>query len=52
MAVPARKTSKSKKNKRRGNKKLTVPTFSLNTSTGEYHRSHHYSIEEIKNRKK
>lgn len=51
MAVPARKTSKSKKNKRRTNKGLAIPTFSIDASTGEYHRSHHYSLEEIKKRK-
>ncbi|MDN2452392.1 50S ribosomal protein L32 [Lactobacillus sp. UCMA15818] len=52
MAVPARKTSKSKKKMRRANKKLMIPSFSLNTTTGEYHRSHHYSLVEIERLKK
>ncbi|EUJ25838.1 BL37 [Listeria grayi] len=43
MAVPARKTSKAKKRKRRGNKKLTAPAIHYNKETGEYEKSHHIS---------
>lgn len=50
MAVPARKTSKSRKKKRRTQQKLKQPSISLDPKTGEYHRSHHYTLTEINNR--
>ncbi|EUJ26365.1 50S ribosomal protein L32 [Listeria floridensis FSL S10-1187] len=43
MAVPARRTSKTKKNKRRTHKGLTVPGLSLDRETGEYRMSHRIS---------
>jgi len=52
MAVPARHTSKSKKNKRRTHWKLTAPTVKFDESTGDYSRSHHVSLKGYyKNRK-
>ncbi|MCI1634182.1 MAG: 50S ribosomal protein L32 [Liquorilactobacillus nagelii] len=50
MAVPARKTSKLRKKKRRTQQKLKQPSISLDPKTGEYHRSHHYTLTEINNR--
>ncbi|MDR0921704.1 MAG: 50S ribosomal protein L32 [Lactobacillales bacterium] len=44
MAVPARKTSKAKKNKRRTHYKLTAPTISFDESLGDYRRSHRVSL--------
>lgn len=44
MAVPARRTSKTKKNLRRTNYKMTAPTVSFDESTGDYHRSHRVSL--------
>lgn len=44
MAVPARKTSKAKKRKRRGGQsKLKAPAIHYNKETGEYEKSHHIS---------
>lgn len=43
MAVPARRTSKTKKNSRRGQQKLKQPAISIDARTGEYHLSHHVS---------
>lgn len=43
MAVPKRRTSTSKKNKRRTHKKLNVPNVSYDSSTGEYRISHRVS---------
>lgn len=45
MAVPARRTSKSKKKKRRTHKKLAVPGVSYDSSLGEYRMSHRVSKE-------
>ena len=36
MAVPARHTSKSKKNKRRTHYKMTAPTVSFDETTGDF----------------
>ncbi|MBP1041862.1 50S ribosomal protein L32 [Vagococcus allomyrinae] len=41
MAVPARKTSKAKKAKRRTHYKLSVPGMSTCANCGEMKRSHH-----------
>ncbi len=38
MAVPARHTSKSKKNKRRTHYKMTAPTVIFDETTGDYSR--------------
>ncbi|MBK3913750.1 50S ribosomal protein L32 [Listeria ivanovii] len=43
MAVPARRTSKAKKNKRRTYKGLTAPGLSRDSETGEYRMSHRIS---------
>ncbi|EDB7520506.1 50S ribosomal protein L32 [Listeria monocytogenes] len=43
MAVPARRTSKAKKNKRRTHKGLTTPGLSRDSETGEYRMSHRIS---------
>ncbi|MCI1891159.1 50S ribosomal protein L32 [Schleiferilactobacillus perolens] len=43
MAVPARRTSKTKKRMRRGHIKLTVPNMHFDAATGEYRLSHHVS---------
>lgn len=44
MAVPARKTSKSKKKLRRAHQKLAKPEISYDESIGDYRRSHHVSL--------
>ncbi|WEG72693.1 50S ribosomal protein L32 [Vagococcus intermedius] len=41
MAVPARRTSKAKKAKRRTHYKLSVPGMSTCANCGEMKRSHH-----------
>lgn len=41
MAVPARRTSKAKKAKRRTHYKLQVPGMSVCSNCGEMKRSHH-----------
>ncbi|BDR58675.1 50S ribosomal protein L32 [Xylocopilactobacillus apicola] len=43
MATPARRTSKTKKRIRRGNKKLTAPAIHFDEINGEYSLSHHVS---------
>ncbi|TLF40071.1 50S ribosomal protein L32 [Lacticaseibacillus zeae] len=43
MAVPARRTSKTKKRMRRGHIKLNVPNLQFDVATGEYRVSHHVS---------
>ncbi|HCE12794.1 MAG TPA: 50S ribosomal protein L32 [Enterococcus sp.] len=48
MAVPARKTSKAKKNKRRTHYKAASPAISFDGATGTYKRSHHVSLKEYK----
>jgi len=40
MAVPARRTSKAKKNKRRTHYKVTAPSVNFDETTGDYSRSH------------
>ncbi|MDY2774892.1 MAG: 50S ribosomal protein L32, partial [Streptococcus infantarius] len=44
MAVPARHTSKAKKNKRRTHYKLTAPSVKFDETTGDYSRSHRVSL--------
>jgi large subunit ribosomal protein L32 len=51
MAVPARRTSKAKKNKRRTHYKLTAPTIQFNEATGTYTRSHHIDLKTYKKAK-
>lgn len=41
MAVPKRRTSKARKNKRRTHFKLEVPGMSACTECGELRKSHH-----------
>lgn len=41
MAVPKRRTSKSKKLKRRTHKKLTLPNLSECSNCGEMRKNHH-----------
>ena len=38
--VPKRKTSKARRNKRRANWRLKLPTIRICTHCGAYHRSH------------
>jgi len=52
MAVPARRTSKSKKNKRRTHYKLTAPTIQFDETAGVYSRSHHVDLKSYKKAKK
>ncbi|MFC0232474.1 50S ribosomal protein L32 [Vagococcus entomophilus] len=44
MAVPARRTSKAKKGKRRTHKGIKSPSVSFDASTGEYRMSHRISL--------
>ena len=44
MAVPARRTSKAKKNKRRTHYKITAPSVHFDETTGDYSRSHRVSL--------
>ncbi|EEV31636.1 MULTISPECIES: 50S ribosomal protein L32 [Enterococcus] len=46
MAVPARKTSKAKKNRRRRNQQLKKPAIHFDSTSGNYTRSHHVSLKE------
>jgi len=48
MAVPARKTSKAKKNKRRTHYGVKAPAISFDGTTGTFKRSHHVSLAEYK----
>lgn len=43
MAVPKRRTSSARKNKRRAHQKLSSPNVSYNSKTGEYQMSHRVS---------
>ena len=43
MAVPQNKKSRSKRDMRRSHDALTLPTLSVNATTGETHRRHHLS---------
>jgi len=44
MAVPKRKTSKSRKNKRRSHHRLTTVNVVEDKKTGEYRLSHHIDL--------
>ena len=44
MAVPARHTSKAKKNKRRTNYKWNTQSVNFDEATGDYSRSHRVSL--------
>ena len=44
MAVPARRTSKAKKNKRRTHYKVTAPSVNFDETTGDYSRPHRVSL--------
>ena len=44
MAVPKRKTSKSRRNKRRANIKVTFPNVIEDKKSGEYKLSHHVDM--------
>lgn len=44
MAVPARRTSKAKKNLRRTHHKIIKPEISFDERIGDYRRSHHVSL--------
>ncbi|MGJ0995828.1 50S ribosomal protein L32 [Enterococcus casseliflavus] len=48
MAVPARKTSKAKKNKHRTHYGVKAPAISFDGTTGTFKRSHHVSLAEYK----
>lgn len=48
MEVPARKTSKSKKRKRRGHDVLKSPTLSIDPTDGKYVKRHHISLKAYK----
>ena len=43
-SVPARRTSKAKKNKRRTHYKVTAPSVNFDETTGDYSRSHRVSL--------
>jgi large subunit ribosomal protein L32 len=44
MAVPKKKTSKSKRNMRRAHDSLSAPAYVENRDTGELHRPHHIDL--------
>jgi large subunit ribosomal protein L32 len=44
MAVPKRKTSKSKRNMRRSHDALVAPSYTENKQTGEFVRPHHVCL--------
>ena len=44
MAVPKRKTSKSRRNKRRANHKINAPNIIEDKKSGEYKLSHHIDM--------
>lgn len=48
MAVPKRRTSKSRKNKRRTHYKLPRVTLAKDPQTGEYHVPHRRRREDVK----
>ncbi len=52
MAVPARRTSKTKKRSRRANQKLTAPAIHWDPKAQEYTLSHHVSAEGYYNGRK
>ena len=45
MAVPKKKTSRSRRGKRRGHDRLKAPTYREDKETGELHRPHHVDLE-------
>jgi large subunit ribosomal protein L32 len=45
MAVPKRKTSKSRRNQRRSHHALEHMPYREDKETGEYHRPHHIDLE-------
>lgn len=44
MAVPKKKVSKARRDKRRAHQGLSKPTYVENPDTGEYHRPHHIDL--------
>lgn len=44
MAVPKKKVSKARRDKRRAHHALAKPTYVENPDTGEYHRPHHIDL--------
>jgi len=44
MAVPKKKTSKSKRNMRRSHHRLTDPVYAEDKNTGEFVRPHHVCL--------
>ena len=44
MAVPKRKTSKSRRNKRRSHHKISSPNVIEDSKSGEYRLSHHVDL--------
>ncbi len=46
MAVPKKKTSKSKRNQRRSHHALKSVNVSVDPTTGEFKRSHHISLKD------
>ncbi|MCP5179629.1 MAG: 50S ribosomal protein L32 [Pseudomonadales bacterium] len=45
MAVPQNKTSRSKRDMRRGHDSLKASTLSVDSTTGETHRRHHVTAD-------
>lgn len=45
MAVAQHKTTRSRRNQRRSHDKITNPTLSIDTETGETHRRHHITAD-------
>lgn len=45
MAVPQNRTSRSKRDMRRGHDGLKKPTLSIDSTTGETHRRHHVTAD-------
>ena len=44
MAVPKRKTSKSRRNKRRSHHRISSPNILVDKKTGEFRLSHHLDL--------
>ena len=44
MAVPKRKTSKSRRDKRRSHHKISIPNIVEDKKSGEYRLSHHVDL--------
>jgi large subunit ribosomal protein L32 len=45
MAVGQAKTTRSRRNQRRSHDKITKPTLSIDSETGETHRRHHMTAD-------